>query len=395
MVAPCWGFFPARSYLDRVPRSHHFFPPLSGTFNYGWDTIFRHGPGDSEPVASDLWKRLSIATSSVAVLGIVFGVWLLTRPEIPLLVSRFELTLPEDLESYVDDDVSLLVSPDGSQIVFLGISGDGVRQLWRRPLDQLSALPIPGTEAASSPTFSPDGQSVAFIADGSLRTVSLSGRPPVNLPSQPPLPWGGTSWGSEGSLYYSIGPGIWRASAEGGEQEEVTSLGPQENQHVWPHALPDERGILFTRRGAGEAEIAVLSLETGEINPLLPGTVARYADSGHIIYSSIEGTLFAAPFDLDRLEVTGPSRAVLEGLLLNPVGAASFDVSETGVLAYRSGPGGGGEGIPVWLGRDGSEEVLDPALSRGFRSDGHIPRRSQGGLRPDLGYNERHMDLRP
>ena len=39
MVAPCWGFFPARSYLDRVPRSHHFFPPLSGTFNYGWDSF--------------------------------------------------------------------------------------------------------------------------------------------------------------------------------------------------------------------------------------------------------------------------------------------------------------------------------------------------------------------
>jgi len=52
-----------------------------------------------------------------------------------------------------------------------------------------------------------------------------------------------------------------------------------------------------------------------------------------------KGTLFAIPFDLKRLETTGPSVPVLDGVVTNPVtGGAQFSLSDTGNLIYLAGP---------------------------------------------------------
>ena len=168
--------------------------------------------------------------------------------------------------------------------------------------------------------------------------------------------------------------GIWRVSANGGEQEEVTVRALGGPSHSMVDVLPHAKGILFTRYFGGVTgnEIAILSLETGEMRVLFQGAMARYAHSGHIVYASGEGTLLAVPFDADRLEVTGPARALLEGVQVLPTSASYFALSETGVLAYRPGGVGGG-GVPVWVGRDGSEEVLDPVLSGSFTAPAISP----------------------
>ena len=103
--------------------------------------------------------------------------------------------------------------------------------------------------------------------------------------------------------------------------------------------LPNGRWILITRAsgGPGNSEIAVLSVETGEVRVLLQGATARYANSGHIVYTSGEGTLLAAPFDAGRLEVSGPSQPFIEGVYVSPSSASHFALSETGVLLYRTG----------------------------------------------------------
>ena len=109
--------------------------------------------------------------------------------------------------------------------------------------------------------------------------------------------------------------------------------------HSFFDVLPNGNGILFTRYfgGATGNEIAILSLETGEMRVLFQGAMARYAHSGHIVYASGEGTLLAVPFDADRLEVTGPARALLEGVHVSPTSASYFALSDTGVLIYRPG----------------------------------------------------------
>ena len=100
--------------------------------------------------------------------------------------------------------------------------------------------------------------------------------------------------------------------------------------------------------------------------------MARYAFSGHIVHTSGDGTLLGTLFDVDRLEVAGASRVLVEGVQVNLGSASQFALSETGVLIYRPGVEVGG-GVPVWVGRDGSEEVLDPTLTGFFATPAISP----------------------
>ena len=342
------------------------------------DPGFRHAEQATagEVAGVRTWKASAIVGNGVAILLSFTLGWLLLRAEPPKPVSRFELPLPDGIAVVTNAGVGLEVSPDGSNVVFVGTSPDGGTQLWLRRLDQLSLVPIPDTEAARNPRFSPDGTSIAFTGNNSIRTVSLTGAPPRTLVSDSvPNGFGGLAWGRRTETLYfrKAGIGIWRVSVLGGEQEEVTTLAEGEGGHSWLDVLPDDRGILFTRDvGAPtEDEIAVLSLETGDIRVLFQGAMARYSHSGHLLYTSGEGTLSAVPFDPDRLEVTGPSYTLLEGVELTGGSPSYFAISETGVLVYR--PAAAVLDVPVWVSRDGSEEVLNPQLAGSFQEPAISP----------------------
>ncbi len=87
------------------------------------------------------------------------------------------------------------------------------------------------------------------------------------------------------------------------------------------------------------------------------GYHGRYLPSGHLVYMQ-DGTLFAAPFDLDRLAVTGPAVPALEGVASNPgTGGAQFAVSANGTLVYL--PGQSISGVPIhWMDHDGKTTPL-------------------------------------
>ena len=58
----------------------------------------------------------------------------------------------------------LALSPDGTRLVFVVRVG-GKTQLVLRSIDQIEATPMPGTEGAFTPFFSPDGEWVGFQAE--------------------------------------------------------------------------------------------------------------------------------------------------------------------------------------------------------------------------------------
>ena len=303
-----------------------------------------------------------------------------TSPEGPLVVK-----LPSTDRLALGRNPVVALSPDGTRVVYVANRG-GTSQLYTRLIDHLKTTSIPGTEGGEEPFFSPDGRWVGFFAEGKLKKVSFDGMAPITICSAPANR--GVSWGPNDTIILtpSAGLGLFRVSATGGTPQFLTSPDRKKEEygHRWPEILPGGKALIFTIWGGGGidgARIGLLSLETGERRVLVEGgTYARYASSGHLVYARSTG-LFAVPFDLMRLEVTGPPVSVLEGVNMNPTsGAAEFSLSANGSLAYVAGASRIGERSLVWVDRKGANEPI-PAPPRTYV----YPRISPDGKRLAVG----------
>jgi Tol biopolymer transport system component len=239
------------------------------------------------------------------------------------------------------------LAPDGSYLVF-SASPDGSTakaMLYRRPLDRAEAAPIPGTEGARTPFFSPDGQWLGFCAKGRLHKVAAKGGIPDPLCDVPYMPFG-VCWGPDGRIIFGTETaGLQRVSADGGKPETLANVDRSKGTPRLPHILPGGKALVCTVMAEASARIELLSLETGRQVVLIEdGTDARYTPTGHLLFVR-RGTLMAAPFDLDRLEITGPAVTVAAGVMQafnetdpgNNSGAGQYTVSDSGTLIYASG----------------------------------------------------------
>ncbi len=339
------------------------------------DPGFRHGTADGTGVLAGVgrWNRLSVALAALAALLAGTLGWSLLRPmERP--VSRYSIALPVTQRANVPGS-SVAVSPDGTQMVYVG-QGEQGQQLWLRRRDQLQATPIRGTEGAANPVFSPDGQRVAFhegtpaatqAGGGGVSAVSLSGGPPLAI-VESGVGLAGLAWGPDGYVYFeAIRSALLRVPETSGEVEPFTVLDTAQSEagHIWPQALPNGRGVLFTvdylpnPTNISQYDIAVADLETGEHEVLLRGVFARYAASGHLVYVTADGTLLAAPFDQDALQLAGDPVALTEGVGVRVVGSVHLALSDDGTLVYQAG--GGSEF--VWVTRSGQATPVDRGWS--------------------------------
>ena len=259
------------------------------------------------------------------------------------------------------------LSPDGRRLAFTGDVAPGVRQLFVKALDEIDAKPITGTDGASGAFFSPDGEWVAFAAGGKLKRVAARGGTPVTLCDAPDFLGG--SWGDNGQIVIAGRTrGLMRVSAEGGTPEAVTTPDKSRGEidHHAPHWLPGGRALLLTLHAGPEIfRVAVRSLDTGEQHTLIEdGFDARYADSGHIVYGRAN-TLLAAPFDLERLTITGPAVPVVENAYtVNDSGVAGFSLASDGTLIYLPAVAIGGRTL-TWVDRTGKAEPL-PAPAQAY-----------------------------
>ncbi len=347
---------------------------------------------DSLPTvtAPVVWKRAIPWTLAGAIaLSAGLTMWNLWRtiPSAPQSVARVVIPLPSTAPFEVETwRPAVALSPDGTRLVYVANRG-GKRQLYLRRMDRLDATAIPGTEGGHSPFFSPDGQSVGFVVGDKLKKVPVSGGAPQTLTLVTPVTRG-ASWGSDDTIIFATNPngGLSRILAVGNTpppdafsdaptrprgDQVLTTPDPTKGEysHRWPQFLPGGKAVLFTIDTGGsfdEARIAVLSLETGKTDVLFDGgTNARYLPTGHIVFCRA-GALLAVPFDLDRLERTGDPVTVIEGILMEPGGAAHFTFSDDGSLAYVPG----GIFVPdrklVWVNRQGEVDPL-PAEPREYQ----------------------------
>jgi serine/threonine-protein kinase len=280
---------------------------------------------------------LAILSAGAAIWG-----WMRQTPSAQEFTARFVVALAPEERLAVASGGTLALSPDGRQIVYVGL-GPGGPRLYVRAMDQLDARPIPGTDGAASPFFSPDGRWVGFYAEGKLKKVALAGGPPLEFAD---APWfgRGASWGSNDIVLFTPTPGsgLHQVPAGGGMPQAVSTPDNEGGlvDHRWPEFLPGGTAVVVTcwTGTLGDARIGVLSLETGAVKCLpLMGTNPHYAHTGHLVYAGADGSLMAVPFDLARLELTGTSVPILDGVDVQAGGAAEFALSRNGSLVYVSG----------------------------------------------------------
>ncbi len=277
--------------------------------------------------------RFGFAAIVLVLLGAGLAWALQSRPTLAQPgVVRFHIRQTSATTLFDGNGQIIAVSPDGSRIVYLGPNA----QLLLRAFDQLDAVPMPGATGASNPFFSPDGRWVAFIQQGRMVKVAVSGGPVlpicevINLLS-------GASWGSNDTIVFSGTDGLWLVPAAGGQPSKLgsDSVG---GTSIWPEWLPGARAILFTERGATD-RLAVLDRTSGRIKRFdQPGTNPRYVSGGYVVLGS-QGTLIAVPFDARRLEVRGPSVPIAENVYIGSGGASKMGISRSGTIAYAVGTG--------------------------------------------------------
>jgi len=329
------------------------------------------------PSRRSLWVWMGVVVTAILLLQAAMVAIVFMRGSAPANathVVRASLILSEPLAGAftANPGAPFALSADGSRLVFAGAHSDKPSQLYIQDLDQGTATPIAGTEGATEPFFSPDGQSVGFFADGKLRKVALQGGPASTI-ADAAIPHG-ANWASDGNIVYAptLGSGLMRISSFGGSPQTLTSpnTAQRELSHRWPQVLPGNNAVLFTVQSGtqatyDEAHIAALSLETGKWKTVIEGgSYARYVSSGHIVYAH-SGTLMAVPFDVKKLEVTGPAAAVQDGVVttLATSGGAEYDVSESGLLAYVPGSARPPERSLAWVDRKGVAKDLPAALN--------------------------------
>jgi serine/threonine-protein kinase len=304
----------------------------------------------------------------VAALALAAGVaaWAPWRHDSAMRIGeplvRIDADLGTGVSLFTENGPALAISHDGTRVAFSSRTGDGSMRLYWRRLDQATATALPGTDSAFSPFFSPNGEQIAFFADGSLKKVQLdTGN--VTVLANTANPAGGT-WGEDGVIVFNRAPSLdlWKVAANGGSLSQIPRPAGQSQRRYWPQLLSGGKVLLVTSfRGLANADqgsVQTLSLEDGQSRTLVDGAhFGRYLSSGHLAYLR-HGTLFVRTFDATRQQVTGPEVPILQGIEYSLDGAGQFDIAANGTLIYRAARAGSELKTVQWMDSTGRLEPL-------------------------------------
>jgi serine/threonine-protein kinase len=351
----------------------------------------------AQPVAERLetkrptrWIIATIAAIVVAALALSAAMWPSPQPS-PV---RSSLVLPVSTAEGAAQ-AGIAISPDGSRVVYRGstVTG-GTSQLFLRHLNQYEIAPIRGTDRATSPFFSPDGEWLGFIADGKLRKVRLSGGVPSVICDAPGTGHGGT-WSRSGFILFATSGnlGLMKVPANGGVPELVTHSDPKrERLHRWPTFLPDGNAFVFVdmpSANADQSTIYVRSLDSGEqIELTQGGTRPRVLPTGHLVLART-GSLVAMPMSPRWPHTTGVGVDLGESKLAStPNGVAQYDISDGGTLVYIPGMQTQLDRTLAWVDRSGNISEI-PGLRRPINNVALSP----DGKRVAISLNDDARDI--
>ena len=328
-----------------------------------------------------LWTAVGVLAIVAAIA--LWALWRVSQPvDRPLVRLDVDLGADVSFPAPSPSGSTVVISPDGTRLVYA--SGSPTKLFIRR-LDQPKAIELPGTQGATTPFFSPDGQWVGFYASGKLNKISVEGGAVVPLGDTDSF--GGASWSEDGSIIVgAAGKGLLRFPAGGGQPETVAALGNGELADFLPHILPGGKAVLFTVLTTPDEDkntIEVLTLADRHRKILVrggasPQYLATSNGAGYLVYVN-KATMFAIPFDPAKLETRGTAVPILDDVAYQAgVGAGQFDFSRApsghGTLVYRRAGGSASEQMTrlQWVDPTGKKEPL-PAKPGVYDNPGLSP----------------------
>lgn len=329
------------------------------------------------------WLVAISATLAVATVGLAYllGSSTATDSGRPAAV-RFSIELPPQTGLVEFTAAPLALTPDGQSLIVALADEKGGSRLWQRRLGSEAMEPIKGTEGATSAFVSPDGQTIAFAAQGKLRRVGIEGGIAQDIVDAQQF-FGGC-WIDNESIVYSprFASGLWQMAVTGGRPRQITTPGgAEDNAHIWPACLPERRTVLFTAWGGGKefdhSDIGYVRLADQSRGTLVRGGYhPRYLERDTLLFVR-GGALMSVGFDAESIRVTGTPRQRVSGLLANVNSqVAFFETSNGPHLVYVQGSYEQPERRLVWVDRGG--HVL-PASA--LRKPFSLPRISPDGRR--------------
>jgi serine/threonine-protein kinase len=357
---------------DRFPSGGAFARALADT-SFRWET-------SGQPVRNATRTvGLAAAGAAAAVTASLFVAWGALRPdtsETSASATALTYVLPDKQLLAQGNPSTLEISPNGERFAYVADEG-GTRRIYVRELGSFEARPLAGTDGATSVFFSPDGQSVGFHSDGALRRVPVGGGIVARIAdlADPPI---GASWGADGTVLYAMGrqiTSLFRVPSTGGTPVEIplrfdnaglssdSMFQPREVlfSAMWPQHLPGTDLALVVP--GFDSSIGVVDLTNGQFQPVVAGNRPYYLSSGHIAFYSGPETVSIVPFDLERLETTGPVVPVADDVLRPAGSEGRFSVSRDGTMIYARG---GFDRQLVIVDRNGRETPVN-VEPRGYR----------------------------
>jgi len=277
-------------------------------------------------------------------------------------INRLNIALPAGWELAEFEDPGITFSNDGRKLAYAAIQ----KNEWRlhvRSLNSLESKSLPGTEGATNPFFSPNGEWIGFFANGKLKKIAVDGGT-VQILCEVSNPRGGT-WGPDDAIYFARNnlSGIFQIPASGGTPQQVTTIDRTKGEvsHRYPQVLPGGKALLFTvwtGPGNDERSVHAQDLKTQVRYPLMSGAdTGRYVSTGHLVYAHGD-SLMAVPMDAAALTVQNGAPILLPENPRNGPEGAQWAFSEAGMLAYVPGDPRRYDRRVVWVNRKGDVEPL-------------------------------------
>jgi serine/threonine protein kinase/Tol biopolymer transport system component len=342
------------------------------TFQLQSMIVVANRPVPTAAASASRWReRAGWTAALVACLAVAAFIWArvpstgVGRPDNRPSV-RFSLVPPAG-ESFASGfDTPFALSPDGRLLAYVSTTVTGTRNLWLRSLEDEQEHGISGTEGASSPFWSPDSQWVGFFADNTLKKVRISNGL-VQIVARNVTTYGGAAWNADDVILFSPARpgGLCRVSARGGPVVSATT--PSEGSHFWPQFLRDGEHYLYVTTIPSRLNVGSLRSEPPRELMKFPVRISSVGYvPGYILFVQ-DATLFARPFDEQRLEFSGEPVRIVDGIPVIGFGRAPFSVSAAGVLAFWP-YAVGTPSVLQWFDRAGraSPAVDTPAQYIGF-----------------------------